>query len=296
MSVIARGLRSEPTIEARFQRLAKAARDPKRASKLPRMSLDSKEWESDWSFLLWVGPEAAGDYLAATSQGVEDPYDTYRRLLSDERVYGSSSIIRFILDYFQSEADNPFEFSAIVAGGAKVLIKTLANPQQAAPEHWDTLNLLVERYNLGQRHDLFSSNKNLAHLIVDVLLDAEVEQILMPGSGDEFDAPLRELANRLFSLVCQSGGTLEHTARVPVGKDITAVLSPLLVVARAYENGKGGEVLMNALIDAGADWNRALDKVGPSSRELIESHPRVKSQRLMEVAQNRTMSPGGRKL
>lgn len=295
-SSIPRGLRSEPTIDARFQKLARAARDPKAAARLPRVDLNNKTWESDWSFLLWVGPEAAGDYLAATSEGVDNPYDTFRRLLSDERVYTSPSALGYLLEYFQQAADNPFEFSAIIAGSAKVLIRSLANPQKATPEHWESLDLLFERFDLGRRHDLFSSNKNMAHLVVDVFLDVEVEQLLLPGSADEFEAHQAELANRLFAMINQAGGNLDHQARMSVGKDTTAVLTPLLVAARAYDQGKGGEVLMGALLGAGARWQDGPPMVGYSSREFIENHPKVKSSRLLEVAHHRPSGPGNRKI
>lgn len=165
MSGPGQGLRSEPTVERRVQKILAACHDAPET--LARMNLEDKTWKSDWSFLCLAAPEHCGEYLTATlSDKLRDDRDTLARLLEDTDTYRSPKALWVALDWIRVYDDNEDEFAGVLA---KIITKTVENiaehPDQQAG--WDCMAMLVDRFGAAKRTDMLAPPRNIVHLMVE---------------------------------------------------------------------------------------------------------------------------------
>ena len=283
MSGPGQGLRSEPTVERRVQKILTACHDAPET--LARMNLDDKIWKSDWSFLRLAAPEHCGEYLTATlSDKPRDDRDTLARLLEDTDTYRSPQAIGVALDWIRVYDDNEDEFAGVLA---KIITTTVGNiaehPDQQAG--WDCMAMLVDRFGAAKRTDMLAPPRNIVHLMVDTLCECERSFLWKKSQrADHTEQEIEAVANQLFALVGAGGADFDFPmSNMIVGRE--RPITPLMSACRRYEQTGGvGRGVIRSLLNHGAYWFWDSISVGPKAGDVIENHPKVKADKLLEVA------------
>ena len=205
-----------------------------------------------------------------------------RYILADDQITQSPQAVAWCLDYLVRQEGEEVQRRAVAHMGRKTLdgLGGRWNTKQAAKGRrtfdMDTLELLMGHYDLER-----ASVRGVAADLVVSFTDRGFERICAAGEdSDKVEATLRAMAGQMLAMIRETGGSLDCSK---LGK------SPMLLACELMRDGKpdGSSAVLNGLLDAGAEWQAIRSGLSDEddSAIAIDSHPRVKAERLMAVAQ-----------
>ena len=271
-SIPGKGFRSEPMVERRIELIQqKIEQSPET---LPGPD-DKQKWGSDFDFIFMTAPQLLGKFLRATleSRLDADNYITKKNDLLSNRwssFHSAPDAVNVILDMARKLLPEKRYLSQVENTALFCIKDVLGDRENRNPNLWHTIDMLIKHYDIAQTGHSFVK-LSFFHTVI-----MSYEEEISTGQ-------LRERINKLISMGQQAGGDINEFSRHDEVEG-----SALIMAAHLYDNGLGGDVGLSALLDCGADWEKALGKVGHKSRKIIERHPRVTSEKLIRIAKTKS--------
>ena len=145
--------------------------------------------------------------------------------------------------------------------------------------------MLVDRFGAAKRTDMLAPPRNIVHLMVDTLCECERSFLWKKSQrADQTEQEIEAVANQLFAMVGSAEADFDFPmSNMIVGRERS--ITPLMSACRRYEpTGGVGRGVIRSLLSHGAYWFWDSIAVGPKAGDVIENHPKVKADKLLEMA------------